>query len=215
MKRPNLAILSFLAITALAPAAALAVEGSMFHTGWGSTLNIYSTPDGIGQTFPAQVGVQLYWNGHPAVGVPAADIVLKVGLHGGGQPHVSYLCSDQVTITATGPTNSQGIAYFPTDPIRAFGPASSQYNCHVEVIYNGVRYYVFPESPMSGNPTCKIYWKTADLSADGSVNLTDSALLSTYFQNGVYDVRTDFNSDGVENLSDIAIYSGAVGQSCP
>lgn len=64
----------------------------------------------------------------------------------------------------------------------------------------------------SGN--LPINHNSADISGDGTVNLTDVPLFVGDFY-GAYDFRSDFSFDGVINLSDVVKIGTAIGASCP
>jgi len=58
-----------------------------------------------------------------------------------------------------------------------------------------------------------VYFNSPDISGDLKVNLADIQLFAGDFF-GDYDYRSDFNWDGVVNLSDIGFMAQAVGSAC-
>ena len=58
------------------------------------------------------------------------------------------------------------------------------------------------------------YFNSPDINGDLAVNLSDVVLFSQD-RYGDYNYRSDFNFDGVVNLSDQIILVGALGVGCP
>lgn len=67
--------------------------------------------------------------------------------------------------------------------------------------------------PSCGVFAMQLYFNSPDINGDLRVNLADTIILSSDLS-GTYNYRSDFNWDGLLNLSDVAIYSSAVGVSC-
>ena len=67
---------------------------------------------------------------------------------------------------------------------------------------------------LTSNGGLALSFNSADISADGVVNLTDAGFFSGYL-GGSYDYAGDFNNDGVVNVSDAGFMANALGASCP
>jgi len=63
-------------------------------------------------------------------------------------------------------------------------------------------------------PPVAIRFNSADLNADGVVDLTDVSLFASDFY-GPYIYRSDFHWDGAVNLSDVTKLATSLGSSCP
>jgi hypothetical protein len=60
-----------------------------------------------------------------------------------------------------------------------------------------------------------LQFNSADINADGVVNLTDIGQFAGYFGVGNYGYAADFQFDGIINLSDIGLLAIGLGASCP
>ena len=68
-------------------------------------------------------------------------------------------------------------------------------------------------APIIGSPL-NLSYNSSDINGDLTVDLIDVGLFATdYF--GAYNYRSDFNFDGVLNLTDVAIFAPTFGASCP
>ena len=63
------------------------------------------------------------------------------------------------------------------------------------------------------HPPLNMRFNSADISGDGTVNLTDIALFATDFY-GQYHYRSDFYWDGNLNLSDLGLLASSMGVEC-
>ena len=61
--------------------------------------------------------------------------------------------------------------------------------------------------------TAEIHFVSADITGDLLINLSDITVFTQAI--GTYDPRADFNNDQVVNLSDIAVFTLAIGLACP
>jgi hypothetical protein len=59
-----------------------------------------------------------------------------------------------------------------------------------------------------------LHFNSADINADGTVNLSDVGEFATYFSGG-YNYVADFFFDGILNLPDVGLLATGVGGSCP
>lgn len=68
-------------------------------------------------------------------------------------------------------------------------------------------------SPLSSTPL-SISYNSPDINGDLRVDLSDVTFFAhDYF--GVYDYRSDFNYDGVVNLTDVSMFAPELGAACP
>jgi len=65
-----------------------------------------------------------------------------------------------------------------------------------------------------GDVGVEIYFNSPDINGDLMVSLSDNGMFTMDLY-GSYSYRSDFNFDGVINLSDLGIFSGSYGISCP
>jgi len=66
----------------------------------------------------------------------------------------------------------------------------------------------------AGGSVFALHFNSADMNADGSVDLADVGLFAGVFF-GAYDFSADFFADGALNLSDVGRLATGVGGSCP
>lgn len=204
------------ALFLLFPMSAAAIGGIIGVENSGNAAQtVYCTPQGNGDVMSRRIFIQIFndlYDFIPITSIPASNIRLYIGIHGFGQPHISWLCSGTYITAATG-TNTNGIAYFPTGPFNVFNNAEwNPYRFHVEVYYNGVWNRFFPEDSYWG--PCKVFWITPDLNGDRSVGFADNGIFATRFGSGEYDKSIDFLPDGVINMGDVGRFAAAYGESC-
>lgn len=168
------------------------------------TISLFSLPDGQGlslneaqiyndgTTIDATITLEvLDFSGAPISDFPAEDMWLES--HNGG------MVSCALGTMADSNTDFNGQTTF-SSALRAGGWSMS--SC--EVMINGM-------------PLCQapfdMYFNSADVNGDGTVNLIDLNMIATafYFE---FHYSVDFYPDGVLNLSDIGRFITAVGASC-
>jgi hypothetical protein len=174
----------------------------------GSAVSLFNLPNGGGSDFgsaqladgtvvDATISVIIRdGNNDPIPGFPAEDLWLA-SADGGMVPCVGGVSAD-------GDTDADGITDW-TNALNAGGYSTA--NCHIMVsgdaITGGANSGVFA-----------LYFNSADMNGDGTVNLADVGSFSTVFY-GSYDFSADFFADGVLNLSDVGRLATGVGGSCP
>jgi hypothetical protein len=91
-------------------------------------------------------------------------------------------------------------------PLAAGGATSSTSDLTV-VMING--------AALTSNGGLAIAHNSADITADGQVNLSDVQAFAVDFYSGAYAFRSDFAFDAIVNLSDIVPLAQAMGGACP
>jgi hypothetical protein len=66
---------------------------------------------------------------------------------------------------------------------------------------------------LTSNGGLAIHFNSADISGDGSVNLTDAGFFTGFLGGSAYE--GDFNNDGDVNITDAGFMAAALGASCP
>ncbi len=169
-------------------------------------LSLFNLPSGGGAAFTEA--------NLPGGGI--ADATITVTLHDGLDAPIANYPFEDITlscddgthamvpclggVTADGNTDALGVTQFQT-PLAAGGYADA----NTDVMIAGA-------ALTSGSVALRM--NSADISADGIVNLTDVGMFSSIFY-GAYDYAADFTNDGVVNLSDVGRLASGVGGSCP
>ena len=174
------------------------------------TLSLFNLPNGAGLPFteaflPAGGGqtdgtIELYLRdgfGVVIANFPRADMWIE----NTGQGAEFGLVACGGTAIADFNTNDAGYTVW-QNPIFAGGQATTL----TIVKVNG--------DALTSNGGLALIFNSADLNADGVVNLSDAGIFTT-FLGGVYDYSGDYNNDGVVNVSDAGFMANALGSSCP
>lgn len=134
-------------------------------------------------------------NGNALGGVPAENLTLRTTLGG------LLTCTDGAV--ANGPTNASGITTF-TLPVAGGFHSRPSAGERTRVHVDGAA------TPQSFN----MAFNSPDANGDLQVSLVDvPPFASAYF--GAYDYAFDYRWDGTLNISDVALFAGAVGATCP
>jgi hypothetical protein len=169
------------------------------------TMSLYSLPNGGGNAFTAAF--------LPGGVIGDATITLTL-LDGLGVPIEGFSAEDMWIESADNGLVSCGgnaVANFDTNVNgvtawtgRQFAGGQSQALCIVTI--NG--------DPLTSNLGLQISFNSADINADGFVNLSDGGFFSQDLF-GAYDYRSDFNYDNSVNVSDAGFMAAGLGSSCP
>lgn len=128
-------------------------------------------------------------------GVPAENLTLRTTLGG------LRTCTDGAV--ADGPTNSAGITTF-TRPVAGGYHSRPSVGERTRVYVDGVA------APQIFN----MAFNSPDVNGDLQVSLVDVPPFAAAYY-GAYDYAFDYRWDGALNISDVALFAGAVGASCP
>lgn len=178
-------------------------------TGPADACVMYNLPNGNGAAFTDAVAV---------VGFGTVDATINLTLNDGlGVAIANYPFEDMYLETSDGglvgctggttadaSTSALGATLW-QNPLAAGGATSSTSDLTV-VMING--------AALTSNGGLPIAHNSADVNADGLVNLSDVQLFAVDFY-GSYAFRSDFAFDGVVNLSDIVPLAQALGGACP
>jgi hypothetical protein len=162
------------------------------------------TPLAFAQTFggataDARLTARLTdFGGQPIFNYPFEDLWLDSGAA------TQYWCYSW-GFAADGNTNSNGEVAF-TNPLAGGGWSEGPTWMYIA---GSKAYDQFVELP-----PVAIRFNSADINADGAVDLTDLALFASDFYEA-YAYRSDFNWDGTLNMSDLAKFATGLGSSCP
>lgn len=183
-------------------------------------ISMFLVPDGTGTPFtncfqfggaPISVEVKVVLNSAagPVGGVPVDRIRLE---EMATAPTVAW-CSD---LFYPPPAHAPNLADMPTDIMGT---------TKFTMAYHGGGWAVQPTyvwllelpsgiwSPLSSTPL-PISYNSPDINGDLRVDLSDISIFAfDYF--GAYDYRSDFNYDGVLNLTDLAMFAPEIGAACP
>jgi hypothetical protein len=181
-------------------------EATMPNFAGGSIVSLFNLPNGGGKAFTeAQVPggaivdatievVIRDGNNNVIAGFPGEDLWLE-SFDGG-----MVACIGGTT--ADGDTDANGVTDW-SNALNAGG--SSEALCYIMVSGDALT---------SVGSEMALHFNSADMNADGVVNLTDVGRFSTAF-NGGYDYAADFFFDGVIQLSDVGRLASGLGGSCP
>lgn len=134
-------------------------------------------------------------DGNVLGGVPAENLTLRTTLGG------LRTCTDGAI--ADGPTNAAGTASF-TRPVAGGYHSRPLAGERTRVYVDGV---VAPQ-------VFNMAFNSPDVNGDLQVSLVDVPPFAVAYS-GAYDYAFDFRWDGALNISDVALFAGAVGASCP
>ena len=163
-------------------------------------------PDGRGPSFTAAYGeggsvvdatvtMQVFDTmGYPVAGFPYEDMWLASTTAG------LVTCGGAPGLTPDGNTDVFGETQW-TYPPRAGGHTDG----HVAAFING---QTLLSAPLD------MFFTSPDINGDGRVDLSDGGYLSGDLF-GTYARKSDFNWDGVINVSDVGVMAQALGSGCP
>lgn len=181
-------------------------EATMPNFAGGSIVSLFNLPNGGGKAFTeAQVPggaivdatievVIRDGNNNVIAGFPGEDLWLESA--DGGM----VACIGGTT--ADGDTDANGLTDW-TNALNAGG--SSEALCYIMVSGDALT---------SVGSEMALHFNSADINADGTVNLSDVGEFATYFS-GAYSYVADFFFDGILNLPDVGLLATGVGGSCP
>ncbi len=187
------------------------LELSTAETASGDTpVSLFCLPDGSGASFTSAFSYQggpplqdatitLHLRdpfGNPIMMYPREDIWLESS--GGGLVSCGFLGT-----MADDHTDYDGVTHWIV-PLRASGSSGGELT-HVYV---------------AGAPLAQdgfvIQFNSADINGDGTVGLTDVALMAGfYYDSGNPDYAADFWWDGYVNISDVVMFAQGLGATCP
>jgi len=181
---------------------------SWYETAATEPVSVFNVPNGQGNRFDAAF----------AYGGATMDATITLYLvNGDGVPIAGYAAEDMwlgTTLDGLAPclygpiadanTDANGMTQW-QEPFEAGGYTDPDNELTV-VIVNG--------DALLGSGL-DVYFNSPDLSGDGFVDITDIAMFSQDFF-GPYSYRSDFNWDGIINLSDISYMTAlGLGAECP
>jgi len=179
-------------------------------TGPAEACVLYNLPNAAGNPFTDAVAV---------VGFATVDATISLTLNDGlGQPinlfpfedlwlesSLGGLAACTGGTAADASTDALGMTQW-QNPLAAGGAAAPGSEVTV-VMVNG--------AALTSNAGLPIAHNSADINADGQVNLSDVQLFAADFYDVSYHFRSDFAFDGDVNLSDIVPLAQAMGGACP
>lgn len=138
----------------------------------------------------------------PIANFPPEDIWLE------SQEPQQHICGSG--FSPDGPSGADGLVTF-SGPLAGGG----WHDGPTYVYVNGNPAYDPTDYPWYWeHPPLPLHFNSPDIDGDGLVNLADLSLLASDFF-GQFHYRSDFNHDGVLNLSDIGNFAINVGTGCP
>ncbi len=195
-------------------------DNSYVTTNWGQgDYTLTCLPDGSGALLsmardpsgnPVDCTIHVYLlsaGNEPYVGVPAEMVSVRArhltnGLYGCGAVEAG---DDIVLAYADRPTDENG--YTTISGPLAVGGCTAAYPDGLELIVGEPG-----PSGVIGGPHGTLGIISPDLFVDGGVDLSDVSLFSSLY--GSRDRRADFDASGIVNLSDLIVFSRAVGVTC-
>lgn len=186
---------------------------SRAYTG-ASTLSLFSLPDGSGKPFTEcfEIGaagaiqdgtITLVVNdglGAPVANLGFQDMWIEAAPSGGGPGLVP--CAGNLVADAN--TDATGTTQW-VNPLFASGYSEN----------NTIVYINGDALTSGGGAGLAIYHNSADINADGNINLTDTGFFANDLFFGPYNFRSDYNGDTFINLTDAGFIGTAIGLGCP
>jgi hypothetical protein len=181
-------------------------EATMPNFAGGSIVSLFNLPNGGGKAFTeAQVP-----------GGAVVDATIEVVIRDGNNNVIAGFPGEDLWLasfdggmvaciggaTADGDTDANGVTGWAT-ALNAGG--NSEALCYIMVSGDALT---------SVGSEMALHFNSADINADGTVNLSDVGEFATYFSGG-YNYVADFFFDGILNLPDVGLLATGVGGSCP
>jgi hypothetical protein len=180
------------------------------YYGGAGTPVLFNLPSGTGAAFTEA----------KVVGTGVVDATITLTLLDGGGIVVQNFAAEDMWLESTDPGEEFSfapciggtVADFNSDilgettwaaPLRA-GGASQQLTF---VVING--------AALTSNAGLALNHMSADINADGSVNLLDIPKFAGDLSSGVHPFRSDFNVDAAVNLLDVVLLAEGLGAACP
>jgi hypothetical protein len=179
-----------------------------------STLSLFNLPDGSGKPFTEMFErlaagntedgtITLVVNdglGAPVANLGFQDMWIEAAPTGGGLGLVP--CAGN--LVADFNTDATGTTVW-ANPLFASGYSEA----------NTIVYINGDALTSGGGAGLAINHNSADINADGNINLTDTGFFASDLFFGPYNYRSDYNADGNINLTDAGFIGTAIGLACP
>jgi len=188
------------------------LENSTASAATGGTLSLFCLPNGAGSAF-----ADAYVKGGAGGSTVAADATITLTLRDGGGFIISDFPAEDLwlqwtdestLIVCTGGTIADGNTdeFGQTQWVNGLNLGGSA-EVLVQVRVNG--------DALTSDAGIALHVNSADINADGVVNLADVGLFSSDYANPSVQYRSDFANDGVMNVADVGKMASGVGAACP